>query len=51
MFLTFFGHPQEVLNKRHLVHCVLVMSVGCYQDGSGAGVGDTSSTPIPVAAN
>jgi hypothetical protein len=23
------AHPQEALNKRHLVYCVRVMSVGC----------------------
>jgi hypothetical protein len=29
MFRALLAHPQEVLNKRHLVYCVRVMSVGC----------------------
>jgi hypothetical protein len=29
MFRALLPHPQEVLNKRHLVYCVRVMSVGC----------------------
>jgi hypothetical protein len=29
MFRALLAHPQEVLHKRHLVHCVRVMSVGC----------------------
>jgi hypothetical protein len=35
MFLALLTHPQEALHKRHLVYCVPVMSVGCYQDWSG----------------
>jgi hypothetical protein len=35
MFRTLLSHPQEVLNKQHLVYCVHVMSVGCYQGYSG----------------
>jgi hypothetical protein len=37
MFRALFAHTQEALHKRHLVHCVRVMSVDC-----------TSSTPILV---
>jgi hypothetical protein len=29
MFRAFLGHLQEALQKRHLVYCVRVMSVGC----------------------
>jgi hypothetical protein len=29
MFRALLAHPQEVLNKRHLVYCVRIMSVGC----------------------
>jgi hypothetical protein len=29
MFRALLVHPQEVLHKRHLVYCVLLMSVGC----------------------
>jgi hypothetical protein len=29
MFRALLTHPQEALNKRHLVYCVRVMSVGC----------------------
>jgi hypothetical protein len=29
MFRALLAHPQKVLHKRHLVHCVGVMSVGC----------------------
>jgi hypothetical protein len=29
MFRAILAHPQEALNKRHLVHCVRVMSAGC----------------------
>jgi hypothetical protein len=35
MFLALPVHLQESLYKRHLVYCVSVMSVGCYQDWSG----------------
>jgi hypothetical protein len=27
MFRELLAHPQEVLNKRHLVYCLLIMSV------------------------
>jgi hypothetical protein len=30
MFRALLAHLQEALNKRHLVYCVRVMSVGCY---------------------
>jgi hypothetical protein len=33
MFRALLAHPQEALHKRHLVHCVRVMSVGCTRDG------------------
>jgi hypothetical protein len=39
MFRALIAHPQEALHKRHLVYCVRVMSVGCYQVWSGTGVG------------
>jgi hypothetical protein len=29
MFRASLAHPQEVLNKRHFVYCVRVMSVSC----------------------
>jgi hypothetical protein len=48
MFRSLLAHSQEMLHKRHLVHCLRVMSVGCYQDWSGTGIRDTSSTPILV---
>jgi hypothetical protein len=33
MFRALLAHPQEALNKRHLVYCVRVMSVGCTRIG------------------
>jgi hypothetical protein len=39
MFLALLAHPQEALNKRHLVYCVCVMSVGCTK---------TLYTPLPT---
>jgi hypothetical protein len=33
MFRSLLAHPQEALNKRHLVYCVPVMSVGCTRIG------------------
>jgi hypothetical protein len=35
MFRALLAHPQEALYKLHLVYCVRVMSVGCYQNWSG----------------
>jgi hypothetical protein len=35
MFRALLAHPQEPLHTRHLVYCVHVMSVGCYQGWSG----------------
>jgi hypothetical protein len=29
MFRALLAYPQEALHKRHLVHCVRVMSVAC----------------------
>jgi hypothetical protein len=29
VFRALLAHPQEALNKRHLVYCVCVVSVGC----------------------
>jgi hypothetical protein len=29
VFLALLAHPQEALDKRHLVYCVRVVSVGC----------------------
>jgi hypothetical protein len=34
MFRALFAHFQEALHKRHLLHYVRVLSVGCYQDWS-----------------
>jgi hypothetical protein len=51
MFRALLAHLQEALHKRHFVYYVRVMSVGCYKDWSGTGVGDTISTLILVAAN
>jgi hypothetical protein len=39
MFRALLAHLQEALHNEHLVYCVRVMSVGCYQDWSGTGVG------------
>jgi hypothetical protein len=36
VFRVLLVHPQEALYKRHLVYRVRVMSVGCFQDWSGA---------------
>jgi hypothetical protein len=33
MFRALLTHPQEVLDKRHLVYCMRVMSVGCTRVG------------------
>jgi hypothetical protein len=33
MFRALLAHPQEALNKRHLVYCVRVTSVGCTRIG------------------
>jgi hypothetical protein len=38
MFRALLANPQEAIHKRHLVYCVRVVSVGCYQDWSGTGV-------------
>jgi hypothetical protein len=35
MFPALLAHPQEALHKQHLVYCLRVMSVGCYQGWSG----------------
>jgi hypothetical protein len=35
MFRVLLAHLQDVLHKRHLIYCVRVISVGCYQDWSG----------------
>jgi hypothetical protein len=35
MFPELLAHPHEALNKRHLVYCVRVMSVGCTSIGVG----------------
>jgi hypothetical protein len=29
MFRALLAYPQEAMHKRHLVHCVRIMSVGC----------------------
>jgi hypothetical protein len=33
MFRALLAHPQEVLNERHLVYCVRVVSVVCTRVG------------------
>jgi hypothetical protein len=38
MLQTLLAPPQEVLHEQHLVYCVRIISVGCYQDWSGATV-------------
>jgi hypothetical protein len=35
MFRALLAHLKEALHKRHLVYCVRIISVGCYQDWSG----------------
>jgi hypothetical protein len=37
MFRALLAHLHEALHKQHLVYCVLVMSVGCYQWNSNLG--------------
>jgi hypothetical protein len=32
LFWALLAHLQGALHKRHLVYCVRVMSVGCYQE-------------------
>jgi hypothetical protein len=44
MFRALLAHLQEVLNKRDLVYCVRVMSVGCDQDCSGTGAANRHNT-------
>jgi hypothetical protein len=53
MFRALLAHPHESLHKRHLVYCVRVLSVGCYQDWSGTGVWrhQFHSNPANIAAN
>jgi hypothetical protein len=34
MFRAVLAHLQEALHKRHLVHCMLVMSDGCTNPGA-----------------
>jgi hypothetical protein len=33
MFRSLLAHPQEALNKQHLVYCVRVMSADCTRIG------------------
>jgi hypothetical protein len=35
MFRALLAYLQKALHKRHLIYCVGVMSVGCYQDCNG----------------
>jgi hypothetical protein len=44
MFRALLAHPQEVLNKPHLVYYVRVMSVGCTR----IGVELVFPTPVPL---
>jgi hypothetical protein len=46
MFRTLLAHPQEALQKRHLVYCVRVMPVGCYQGWSGTVNGKGKAVPL-----
>jgi hypothetical protein len=41
MFRALLPHPQEALHKQHLVYCMRVMSVGCYQGWNGTEFGTT----------
>jgi hypothetical protein len=49
MFRALLAHPQEALHIRHLVYCVRVMSVGCYQGWSGTGVADSRDSTVGIA--
>jgi hypothetical protein len=42
IFRALLAHPQEATHKRHLVYCVRVISVGCYEAWCGTGVSDPS---------
>jgi hypothetical protein len=51
MFRPLLSYPQEALHKRHLVYCVHVMSVGCYQGWSGTAVhSNTGSSQLKYHA-
>jgi hypothetical protein len=41
MFRALLAHPQEALNKRHMVYCVRVMSVDCTRIGAPHQIGLT----------
>jgi hypothetical protein len=45
MFRALLANPQEALHKWHLIYCVRVMSVGCYQ---GWSVTDARNIPSAV---
>jgi hypothetical protein len=45
MFRALLAHPQGALHKRHLVYCVRVTSVDCYQNWSGTGGYQFHSNP------
>jgi hypothetical protein len=47
MFLALPIHPQEALNKQHLVYCVRDMSVGCtlMQRARNIQSGDCAASP------
>jgi hypothetical protein len=49
MFRALTAHSQEEPHKRHLVYCVRVMSVGCYQGWSGTGVSHNIRSAVCVA--
>jgi hypothetical protein len=46
MFRALPTHPQEVVDERHLVYCVLVMSVDCYQGWSGITLTQYTKCPL-----
>jgi hypothetical protein len=50
MFRALLVHPLEAVHNRHLVYCVGIVWVGCYQDWSGTGVGDTKIPSVVCAA-
>jgi hypothetical protein len=50
MFRALLSHPQEVLYQRHLVYCVRVMSIGCYQGWNGTEFRSNPGSNIPNAA-
>jgi hypothetical protein len=48
MFRALLAHPQEALNKRHLVYCVRVLSGGCTRVGVELGSRNRTSAMANV---